>query len=236
MRDHILAEIRRLAAGNGGQPPGERLFTRETGIAQHQWRGKFWARWGDALTEAGYRPNVWMQRLDSETVLRAFAEVSRRHGRIATWDEVRLHRRRDRSIPCDRAMRDHFGGKDALIAELAQRARSDPAFADLAGMLADHPHPPSEPAAAGSVPNGFVYLIQAGDLYDLGRGADLKQPHAELAHALMAGARLIQMIRTDDPPATEAHWRRRFAGRRAQDGWFRLRPCDVEAFREGEAQ
>jgi hypothetical protein len=47
-RDHILEEIRRIAK-ESGQAPGQTLFARHTGIAAHQWRGKFWAGWGDAL-------------------------------------------------------------------------------------------------------------------------------------------------------------------------------------------
>ena len=64
MRGHIVSEIRRLAASTGGRPPGQRLFAKETGISEHQWRGKLWARWGDALVEAGFPPNFWNERLD----------------------------------------------------------------------------------------------------------------------------------------------------------------------------
>jgi len=38
-RDHILAEIRRTAAANGGVPLGRSRFATETGIREHDWSG-----------------------------------------------------------------------------------------------------------------------------------------------------------------------------------------------------
>lgn len=69
MRDHILNEIRRLGTLNGGQPPGMKAFARDTGMESHLWRGKYWARWSDALSEAGYSPNEWQERLDIAALL-----------------------------------------------------------------------------------------------------------------------------------------------------------------------
>lgn len=60
MREQIIAEIRRLAVLDGGQAFGQKLFSRESGIAEHQWRGKFWARWGDAPVAAGFEPALVM--------------------------------------------------------------------------------------------------------------------------------------------------------------------------------
>jgi hypothetical protein len=57
-RDHIVEEIRRTAQANGGRPLGIRRFEAETGIKSSDWMGKFWARWGDALLEAGFEPNT----------------------------------------------------------------------------------------------------------------------------------------------------------------------------------
>lgn len=67
MRDFILQKIRRLASANGGQAPGQKLFAKETGIAGHQWRGRFWARWGDRLTEAGLKPSDRTGKLPEES-------------------------------------------------------------------------------------------------------------------------------------------------------------------------
>ena len=56
-KEHIIGEIRRTANANGGVPLGWRRFEEETGIKYHDWYGKFWASWGDAVREAGFEPN-----------------------------------------------------------------------------------------------------------------------------------------------------------------------------------
>jgi len=56
-KEYILSEIKCTAAANGGKPPGRSRFSQETGIKESDWIGKFWARWGDAVREAGFEPN-----------------------------------------------------------------------------------------------------------------------------------------------------------------------------------
>jgi len=56
-REQIIAEIRRTATDNGGVPLGRGRFYSETGIKESDWSGKYWARWSEAVAEAGFRPN-----------------------------------------------------------------------------------------------------------------------------------------------------------------------------------
>jgi len=234
MRDHIIKEIRRLAEGNGGQPPGEIAFVRETGIASHQWRGKMWARWSDALVEAGFRPNKWTERLDSDEVLNGVIAACRHYGRWPTRSEIQLHRQGEPSIPSDLAIRRHFGRQSGLIAALRKRAE-DPAYADIGLMLPEIPEP-LDRSTTGPSADGFVYLIRSGDFYKIGRSDDLERRVKQIAVALPDKAVLVHSIRTDDPPGIEAYWHRRFADHRANGEWFRLTSLDVSAFRKRKFQ
>src|ERR1700761_6764874 len=114
MRDHILREIQRITGANGGKAPGAQLFARESGIAEHHWRGKYWARWGDALTEAGFEPNQWVQRLDSDVVLDSVTAACRHYGHFPTNSEMGLYRRSNPDMPAEQVLRRHFGSKAGL--------------------------------------------------------------------------------------------------------------------------
>jgi hypothetical protein len=227
LRGRILGEIRRLADAVG-HPPGKERFARATGIPETQWSGRLWARWGDALTEAGFAPNALKTRFAQETMLEKLAEACRYFGHLPTIPEQRLYRRRDAAFPSAGAIAAHFGGQAGLLATLRTRATGSPRFADLRPLLATHGVPP-RPAAARVV-SGTVYLTVLNGLHKLGRADRFVAPGAQ-PPAGPGVAVLEHAIETDDPVGIEAYWQRRFAHRKVDSEWYRLLDSDLAAFR-----
>jgi hypothetical protein len=124
MREQILREIKRLAVASGGKPPGKQRFTSESGIAQHPWLGVYWARWGDALAEAGFAPNDFNQRLDENHVLSKLAAACRYFGKVPATAELRMYKKVDPNFPSHN-MPSTFGGKAELFRRLGEWARAN---------------------------------------------------------------------------------------------------------------
>jgi hypothetical protein len=235
MKDQILKDIRRLAEANGGQPPGFRLFEQETGVRPGAWRGVFWARWSDAIAEAGLKPNVAIAKHEEEFVLENVAKVCRHFGRIPTAMEFRIHGRSHPDIPNHKAIYRRFHSTANMLRRLAEWASADESRADVAAMLADRVSP-SEPETKRPV-EGHVYLIRWGAHYKIGRGDQLERRVKQVRTGLPDSGSLVHSIRTDDPPGIEAYWHRRFADRRAENGeWFKLTASDVAAFKRRKFQ
>src|SRR5579872_5799970 len=77
LRERVLDEIRRMAAENGGRAPGCHRFNRVSGLSHAVWHGQIWARWSDAVREAGLTPNDKQDKLEDDDLLAAFAEAAR---------------------------------------------------------------------------------------------------------------------------------------------------------------
>lgn len=236
MKDLILSEIKRLAMANG-EPPGQKLFARETGIGDHNWRGKFWARWGDALLEAGYEPNKWVERLNSIDVLNAVIFACRHYRRFPTQDEITLLGKSHPNIPHPNVIKGHLGSRSEIIAALAKHARDNEGFSDVAEMLPDvQSKTASKSVSAQAKPDGWVYLFKSGDFYKIGRSDDLERRIKEVGIKLPEKLTPIHSIRTDDPPGIEAYWHRRFADKRSNGEWFKLSSLDISAFKKRKYQ
>ena len=234
MRDRIISEIRRLAAANGGQAPGVLAFERDTAILEHQWRGRIWSRWGDALADAGFEPNVLQPKLDTAVVLEKLVGVCRHYRHLPTGAEMQLYKRSDPAFHSTGAITRHFGNQAGMIAALAQWAADNNA-ADIAAILPAARV--AEPSRRSTKPQeGSVYLIKSGPHYKIGRSDELERRVKEIRIALPDAATLEHTITTDDPPGIEAYWHRRFVEKRANGEWFKLTSSDVLAFKRRKFQ
>lgn len=234
-KDEILAAIKREAAANGGVPLGEKRFVRETDIPPHAWKGRYWARWSDALREAGLETRAWgpVGSLSDDALAETLADITRDLGRFPTDPELRLRRRSDPTLPHAAVYRDRFGSVDAQRARVFDFAAAHDEYADVAailqpGLSRDRPTPqrPEAPLVTGS-----VYLFKSGDFHKVGRSNSVGRRAYEVALQLPERVEVVHEIETDDPDGIEVYWHRRFAAKRANGEWFRLGADDVAAFR-----
>ena len=235
-KQHILSEIRRTAAANGGVPLGvHHRFFAETGIKESDWRGKFWVRWSEAVKEAGFEPNELTPARTSEDLLLNLAGLVRQLGRFPAMAEIRFKARSDPMFPSDKTFR-RLGGKQALAAQLEKfcRDRGENDLAELCATaaktdVAENAEGVPEEIAAGEV--GYVYLMKAGRFYKIGRTNALGRRERELVIQLPEAAKVIHSIKTDDPVGIEEYWHRRFHDRRKNGECSELTAQDLAAFR-----
>ena len=234
-KSHILSEIARTAAANGGVPLGARRFESETGIRRLDWFGKHWAKWGDALQEAGFAPNEFQSAFDDELLLGKYAEYARELGRLPTAGELRLKRRNDPEFASWNTFA-RFGTKAEMAKKLMEFCRSNQGFDNLVEQCEHYVHSAAseedEPPAEEMV-IGYVYLLKHGSRreYKIGRTNNRLRREGEIGIELPERIEPIHVIETDDPAGVEAYWHRRFAERRLKNEWFALTAGDVQAFK-----
>ena len=91
---------------------------------------------------------------------------------------------------------------------------------------------PRRPASASAdYAFGFVYLMQSGRFFKIGRSNAAGRRVYELGLRLPEPVRSIHVIPTDDPQGIEAYWHKRFAPKRRNGEWFALDSRDVAAFK-----
>lgn len=237
-RARIISEIKRMAAANAGRPPGVKAFEDETGTPRRSWLGKYWARWSDALAEAGFEANTLNPKTSDEEILEHLARFILELKRWPTNAELELRRRGDSLFPSHNVFT-RIGKKHQLATRLRAYCESRPEFASIVQVCDDTissaASPRVEPLPGVEIV-GYVYLIKYGKHYKLGRTNSTARRHREVQLELPNDTRLIHSIETDDPSGIEAYWHRRFAERRHKGEWFALKPEDVAAFRRRRFQ
>ena len=226
-KELILSEIRRLARENGGKPPGRERFQKETGISAQSILGRYWARWNEAVQDAGFTPNKMNVALTDGDALDGPIVLVRELGRLPTNNELRLRRRSDRSVPGHRL----FDTKAAITQRLSRYCTDRPEMADVLAICAAHSEPVRESAREDMPILGEVYLIKSGRHYKIGRSVSAAKRERELQIQLPEKATRVHTIRTDDPVGIERYWHERFGAKRLNGEWFKLDAADVNAFR-----
>ena len=233
-RSHIIAEIQRTAAENGGVPLGSARFEAATGVENADWFGLHWARWGDAVREAGFEPNQLQGVYEKEYLLQKYAELAKELSRIPVRGDLGLKRRTDPEFPSWNTF-ERLGKKSELIRKLADFCRLREAFGDVLELCENYTITKEGDADEAPIQEdeiGYVYLIKHGSRreYKIGRTNRLRR-EGEIRIELPEKIEPIHVIKTDDPAGIEAYWHRRFADKRLKNEWFALTAKDVQAFK-----
>lgn len=205
-KQHILNEIRRTADANSGKALGRERFEKETGIKFKDWYGRYWARWGDALKEAGLEPNRLQSALPDAEVLPKLVALIRELGRYPTYGEIRMREYADKGFP-------------SIVVPLVDAENTG----DTDGKLAPE------------MPDGYVYLalmkVGREKRYKIGKADIVGRRTKQVGVNLPEDLELVHAISTDDAYGIEGYWHRRFAEQRRGGEWFDLSAADVKAFK-----
>jgi len=182
-KEQILDEIRRIAAANNGVLPGAQRFRTETGISESAWSGKYWARWGDALREAGFSPNVWQLPHSDDVFVQSYIRLICGLGHFPAVRELSLKRREDLSFPSSGAFA-RFGSKTTAARRIIEFCRQNNGYEDVISIcepVAVESSPRTDKTSTPQVVEGFVYLIKSGRHYKIGRSNSAGRREYELA-------------------------------------------------------
>lgn len=231
-KQQILDEIRRLAALDQGSPPGSARFSKESGIKDSEWRGKFWARWGDALAEGGFAPNQLNSALNDAFIISSLVELITELGKYPASMDLRMKARNKPGFPSHNVFA-RVGNKPNLAGMVVDWCAANPGH-EIARDICEAivaSKPAAKADTADSRIDGFVYLMKSGRFYKIGRSIDVDRRLKEFTIQLPEALAAVHVIKTDDPAGIEAYWHKRFDAKRMKGEWFDLSASDVKAFK-----
>lgn len=226
-KNQIISEIRRTAAENGGVPLGRQRFHHETGIREGDWNGRYWARWGDALEEAGVSRNKLNEAFPEEEVLAKLSAFVSELGRFPVRTELMIKRRTDPLFPSHNVFVRHgtkAGMADRLLG-YARKHRQDDVAAICEVVTKEATLCGEESVEASTeLVLGSVYLIKSRRFYKIGKTNSVGRRERELTIQLPEKVALVHSISTDDPGGIEEYWHKRFAERRRMGSGSNCQP------------
>jgi Meiotically up-regulated gene 113 len=234
-KQQIVAEIRRLALDNGGRAPGSRAFESATGVKKSEWYPHVWLRWGEALSEAGYPPNVFQEKITDDALLEKYVALSRDLGKFPLEGEIRRKAREDASFPSHSTFA-RFGGKEKLLQAVEAYCRKAGGLEEVLELCERRKTTSTQTKtgvrkAGPKIPTELVYLMKSGKHYKIGRTNSVGRRRSELAIKIPVPPTTVHSVETDDPIGVEAYWHKRFADKRGEGEWFVLSQEDIKAFK-----
>jgi len=239
-REEILSEISKFVAANEGQIPGERTFATATRIKGSAWKGKYWARWTDAVREAGYDPNAMTQKIPDEDILERLAGFITELGHFPVRDEINMQARGKSGFPVWQTVKKRYGGMPQTAAALLEFSRKteNKSLAKLCeSRLERETLKPKRAAiqqrlARGKL--GFVYLKYSPSLrlYKIGKADNAEKRGAGISLLLPEDLVPKHEIKTDYPYILEKYWENRFRAKKKQGEWYDLNSSDIESFKQ----
>jgi len=234
-KQNIINEIIRTSKENNGVPLGMGRFEKETGIKWVDWYGKFWAKWSDAIKEAGLKPNVLQEPYDESWLIEKLIEFIREIKKFPTDGELRLKAHSDKNFPSQSTYTNRFGKKQEIVRRIIEYCSNEKEFSDIIEICNSISKPAQSENKTESVSNSdnfeFVYLMKSGRFYKIGRSSSVEKRNYKIGIKLPERLETTHKIRTDDPVGIEAYWHKRFANKRKKGEWFELSTADVRAFK-----
>ena len=147
----------------GAACPWSRGFFQETGINYHEWIGKIWARWGDALREAGFEPNKLQTAYNDDILIEKFIGLARELRPFPVYAEIRMKARNEDGFPAHNTFA-RLGSKEQLVAKILAYCKNRAGYEDVIALcspIAEYEQSqstgsPVSPATATK--EGYVYL------------------------------------------------------------------------------
>lgn len=232
-KEKIIDEIKRTAKENGGKALGVARFESETGIKPYDWE-KFWARFGDAIQEAGFSPNQLQSAYANDFLIEKVIGLIRKLGKFPTYTDFTVARNNDPDFPNKKTFY-RLGTKDQLVQQVWDYCKDRSEYEDIVELCT----PILEKSATqdnvdqtnGTEMIGEVYLFKSGRYYKIGKTNDTVRRGSELRIQLPEKMDLIHSIKTDDPSGIESYWHKRFESKRMNGEWFNLTSSDVKVFK-----
>ena len=201
----IISEIKRTADDNGGVPLGRQRFATDTGIKQSDWWGVHWATWSEALAEAGFQPNEFIEGYDEEWLIESFIRIIREVGQWPSEGKLRLICKDRDDLPNGKTFRVRLGKKAECAAIILGYCQEHARHDDIINIC--EPIVESAETTDGDTiePDvfGFVYLMKFGKYHKIGRSNSVGRREYEIGTKLPEELVTVHAIKTDDPVGVE---------------------------------